>query len=67
MEFLENLFGMGQGQRAYDHVYEGQNYYGGDFQNNGNNQQEPHHKSSWTHELVGGAAGFAGQIYILFD
>jgi len=22
---------------------------------------EPHHKKSWTHELVAGAAGFAGK------
>jgi hypothetical protein len=26
-----------------------------------------HHKSSFTHELIAGAAGFAGKNYFLFD
>ncbi len=55
---------MGESQKAYDHVYDGQNY---DYQNYGNNQPQPHHKSSFTHEIIAGAAGFAGQIHLLFD
>jgi hypothetical protein len=67
MAFLLKLFGMDDSKKAYDHVYDGQSYYGGDYQNYGNNQPQPHHKSSFTHEIIAGAAGFAGQIHLLFD
>lgn len=60
MAFLLNLFGMNDSKNAYDHVYEGQGGYGPDYQYYGNNQQAPQHKSSLTHEVISGAAGFAG-------
>jgi hypothetical protein len=60
MPFLRGLFGMGESKNAYDHVYEGQGTYGPDNQYNANGQQEPEHKASLTHEILGGAAGFAG-------
>jgi hypothetical protein len=50
MDFLRNVFNVGDSQNAYHHVYGG-----------------VHHKSSFTHELIAGAAGFAGKIYFLFD
>ena len=59
MAFLGHLFGMDESKQAYDHVYGGQSDYGGDYQQYGNEQQERHHRSSWTHELIAGAAGFA--------
>ncbi|CAF4221053.1 unnamed protein product [Adineta steineri] len=66
MAFLLDLLGLGHSKNAYDQVYQQQNNYGGDYQNYGDNMQQPHHKASWTHELIGGAAGFAGQIHVLF-
>ncbi|CAF1409843.1 unnamed protein product [Adineta steineri] len=59
MAFLLDLLGLGHSKNAYDQVYQQQNNYGGDYQNYGDNMQQPHHKASWTHELIGGAAGFA--------
>ncbi len=56
---------MGQSQNAYDHVYEGQGTYDPNYQYDPNGQQQPHHKSSLTHEIIGGAAGFAGEIHFL--
>ncbi len=60
MSFLRNLFGMGDSQNAYDHVYEGRGGYGPDNQYYGNGLPVQHHKSSLTHEVIVGAAGFAG-------
>ncbi len=53
---------MGQSREAHERVYGGG---GSDGNYNGyqGNLPEEHHKSSWTHELVGGAAGFAGETY----
>ncbi|CAF1050979.1 unnamed protein product [Adineta ricciae] len=53
MAFLLNLFNHGESNRAYDQIY------GDNYQNYGYDQPQPHHKASWTHELIGGAAGFA--------
>jgi hypothetical protein len=55
MDFLRGIFNMGDSQNAYDQVYGGGAYQG-----------QPH-KSSLSHELIGGAAGFAGKNYFLFD
>jgi hypothetical protein len=60
MSFLRDLFGAGDSKNAYDHVYEGKGSYGPDNQYNGNDQQQTQHKASLTHEVIGGAAGFAG-------
>ncbi|OQV21890.1 hypothetical protein BV898_04103 [Hypsibius exemplaris] len=43
MNFLGNLFGHDDAKAAHQQVYNGSN----------------HHKASWTHELIAGAAGFA--------
>jgi hypothetical protein len=60
MAFLRDIFNFGESKNAHEHVYGGGNY--GEYQNN---QQQHHHKSSWTHEIVSGAAGFAGTISFL--
>jgi len=57
---LHNLFGHSESNKAYDQVYGSRNDYSGNYPPSANNQPQPHHKSSWTHELIGGAAGFAG-------
>jgi hypothetical protein len=48
--FFKNLFSHDESKQAHEAIY-------GD---------QPQHKSSWTHEMIGGAAGFAGKIYIIF-
>jgi hypothetical protein len=48
MAFFRDLFNMNDSKQAHEDVY-GQN---------------ARHHSSWTHELVSGAAGFAGKIHI---
>jgi len=57
MSFLLNLFGLGESKKAHEQFYGNESYR--------YDQQQPHHKSSFTHELIGGAAGFAGKILIL--
>jgi hypothetical protein len=54
MAFLQNLFGLGESKKAHEQFYGNDGY-----------QQQHHHKSSFTHELVSGAAGFAGKIFII--
>jgi hypothetical protein len=54
MEFLHNLFGSSESKKAHEQLYGYDGY-----------QQQPHHKASFTHELVSGAAGFAGKIFII--
>jgi hypothetical protein len=53
MAFLQNLFGFGESKKAHEQFYGNEGYR--------NDQQQPHHKASFTHELVSGAAGFAGK------
>ncbi len=60
MSFLHNLFGMNDSKNAYDHVYEGRGGYSPDNQYYEHHQQQPHHKASLSHEVIAGAAGFAG-------
>lgn len=55
MAFLRDIFNMGESKNAYENMYGGGNYEG--------YQREQHHHSSWTHELVAGGAGFAGEIF----
>jgi hypothetical protein len=62
MDFLSNIFNIGQSREAHERVYGGSGP-GGNYDGYQGNLPEQHHKSSWTHELVGGAAGFAGEIY----
>jgi hypothetical protein len=50
MSFFDNLFNMGDSQQAHQAIYE----------------SRTQHHSTWTHELVSGATGFAGKIYIVF-
>jgi hypothetical protein len=50
MSFFRDLFSHDDSKQAHEDIY-------GD---------QPRHKSSWTHELIGGAAGFAGKIYFIF-
>jgi len=64
MDFLSNMFNMDKSQNAHEYVYGGA---GGDYEGYRGDRQEPRHQASWTHELVGGAAGFAGKIYFVFD
>jgi hypothetical protein len=64
MAFLRDLFNMGESRNAHERVYGGG---GGNYDNYQGDQQEHRHKSSWTHEIVAGAAGFAGKIYFLSD
>ena len=52
MAFLGNLFGADESKKAHEHVF------------GGANGEEPRHQSSWTHEIVAGAAGFAGKRII---
>lgn len=66
MAFLHNLFGMHESKNAYDQVYQGQGGYGSDNQNYGYEHRAHHHKSSFTHEIIAGAAGFAGEVSILY-
>ncbi len=49
MSFLRDLFSHEDSKQAHEAIY-------------GSN---PQHQSSWTHELIGGAAGFAGKNLIL--
>ncbi len=53
---------MGQSKDAHERVYGG-GAYGGNYDGYQGYQPEHHHKASWTHELIAGAAGFAGEIY----
>ncbi len=46
MSFFSNLFNINDSKKAHEDIY-------GD---------EPRHHSTWTHELISGAAGFAGKI-----
>lgn len=66
MPFLHHLFGMHESKNAYDQVYEGRGGYGPDNQYYGYEQPAHHHKSSLTHEIIAGAAGFAGEVSIRF-
>ena len=66
MAFLHHLFGMNESRNAYNHVYEGRGGYGPDNQSYGYEQPAHHHKSSLTHEIIAGAAGFAGEVSIPF-
>jgi hypothetical protein len=55
MSFFKNLFGHDEAQNAHNQVY------GGDSSNyDTNDNQGQQHKSSFTHEAIAGAAGFAG-------
>ena len=45
MDFLKNLFGHREAEAANNQVY-------------GNENPTAEHKSSWTHEIIAGAAGF---------
>lgn len=47
MAFFHNLFNMEDSEQAHADIY-------GD---------QPRHHSSWTHELIAGAAGFAGKSF----
>jgi hypothetical protein len=49
MSFFNNLFQHSESKQAHEDVY----------------GQEPKHHSSWSHELISGAAGFAGKIDII--
>jgi hypothetical protein len=51
MSFFANLFSHDDSKQAHEDIY-------GD---------QPRHKSSWTHELIGGAAGFAGKISFILS
>ncbi len=42
----DTIMNLDDSEQAYNKVY----------------YDEPHHKSSWTHELVANAAGFAGKL-----
>jgi hypothetical protein len=66
MNFLRDIFNMGQSKDAHERVYGGGGY-GGNYDVYQGYQPEHHHKSSWTHELIAGAAGFAGEIYFSVD
>ncbi len=46
MSFFHNLFNIGDSKQAHEDIF----------------GEEPRHHSSWTHELIGGAAGFAGTL-----
>lgn len=48
MSFFENLFGHNEARDAHYQMY-------------GDNQSEYQHKSSLTHEIIAGAAGFEGK------
>ncbi len=50
MSFFHNLFNMDDSQQAHEAIFGG----------------EPRHHSEWTHELIAGGAGFAGEIFVLF-
>jgi hypothetical protein len=50
MSFFRELFSHEDSRKAHEDVY----------------GEQSSHKSSWTHELIGGAAGFAGKIYFIF-
>jgi hypothetical protein len=50
MSFFRELFSHEDSKQAHEDVY----------------GEQHTHKSSWTHEIVSGAAGFAGKIYIHF-
>ena len=63
MAFLRDLFGMGESQKAHQQVYGG----GDDYDDDRGDRQQSEHQSSWTHEMVAGAAGFAGKMHILFN
>jgi hypothetical protein len=51
MAFLHNMFSMSDSQQAHNDIF---------------GEQSSHH-STWTHEVVSGAAGFAGKIPIIFE
>jgi len=46
--FIDTIMNLNESEDAYNKV----------------NVDEPHHKKSWTHELVAGAAGFAGTSHL---
>jgi hypothetical protein len=50
MSFFQNLFNMNESQQAHETVF----------------GSESRHHSTWTHEVVSGAAGFAGKILMIF-
>ena len=50
MQSFTDLFNHRDSKQAHEDIY----------------GEEPRHQSSWTHELIAGAAGFAGNDYILF-
>lgn len=51
MDFFSGLFNTNDSQQAHAAIY----------------GSEPRHESSWTHELISGAAGFEGSIYNYFS
>ena len=52
MAFFRDLFSMDESKQAHAQIFGGEN------------GEEPHHQSTWTHEAVAGAAAFAGKIPI---
>lgn len=61
MSFLKNLFGHHEAEKAHSQVYGGGSEYGGGFDANGyRDDGQREHQSSFTHEMIAGAAGFAG-------
>jgi hypothetical protein len=50
MAFFHDLFNIDDSKRAHEDIY----------------GPEPSHHSTWIHELIAGAAGFAGKIHIFF-
>jgi len=65
MDFFRDIFNMDQSKNAHERVYGGGDF-GGNYGGYEGDQQEYQHHSSWTHELVAGAAGFAGEIHFIF-
>ncbi len=49
MQSFTDLFNHSASRQAHEDIY----------------GQEPRHQSSWTHEIISGAAGFAGNIYFI--
>ncbi|CAF3324238.1 unnamed protein product [Rotaria socialis] len=54
MQFLQDLFSHSDSQRAHEQIYGG-----------GYREPRQNHKSSFTHELIAGGAGFAGEFLFL--
>jgi hypothetical protein len=67
MAFLRDIFNMNESKNAHERMYGGGDNFNDNYEGYQDDQPERRHQSSWTHEMVAGAAGFAGKTNFRFD